>query len=78
MGEITDELFFQGEDDNRGNHVLYLGQDFGGGLDCRDDRPDRLCDIHSSDLFILSAIELEGIADISIGGFPALRGDLRG
>ena len=78
MREITDELFLQREDYNRGNHILYLRQDFGRGLDCRDDRSDRLCDIHSSDLLILSTIEFEGVGDLSIGGFPALGSHLCG
>ena len=78
MGKITDELFLQREHDNRGNHILYLSQNFWRGLDCRDDRPDRLRDIHCGDFLVLSAIEFEGIADIDIRGFPALRSDLGG
>jgi len=76
-GNITDELFLQGEDNNRGDHILYLGQNFGRGLDCGDDRPNRLCDVHSSDLLVFTTIKLERVAEFGLGGFPALRSDLR-
>jgi len=70
-GRITDELFLQGEDNNRGDNVLNLGQDFRGGLDRRDDRPDGLRDIHSGDLLVLSAVELEGVGNLNICCFSA-------
>ena len=66
MGKVTNELFLQGEDNNRGDDVLHLGQDFGRGLDRRNDRPNGLCDIHSSDLFVLSTVELEGVVDFGL------------
>ena len=76
MGKITDELFLQGEDDNRGDHVLHLSQDLWRGFDCGDDRSDSLGSVHSGDLLVLSSIELVRINEIRIRGFPALRSNL--
>ena len=73
---ITDQLLLQGKDNNRGNDVLYLGQDFWRGLDCRDNCPDGLGGIHSGDLLVFSTIELERVGDFDIGDFSAFRSNL--
>ena len=73
---ITNQLFLQSEDNNRSDHVLYLSQNFWGGVNCRNNCPNRLCDIHSGDLLVLPTVKLESVNDVSLRGLAALRDDL--